>query len=59
MQALEDVITRAKQQLQFGRTIEEISIDMLGQGMNETLVNWALRAAKFEIDQEAKRNGTG
>ncbi len=52
MQGLERLITRIKQRAAMGQPPIAIAQDLLAQGMDESLVFWALRAAEFEMTQE-------
>lgn len=54
MRALEKMITRVKQQMYMGRETIDIFEELVGQGSDESLVHWALRAARFEIDREER-----
>jgi len=54
MKGLEQMIARIKQQLYMGRKSAEVYDDLMAQGVNAELAQWALRAAQFEIDQDTE-----
>ena len=54
MRGLELMITRAKQRLVMGQSMEQVRSDLIGSGCDESLVYWATRAAKFEIEYDER-----
>ena len=48
------MITRVKQRLLMGQSMDQVRIDLIGSGCDESLVYWATRAAKFEIEYDER-----
>ena len=53
------MINRVKQRLLIGYSMEQVRNELIGSGCDESLVYWATRAAKFEIeyDERCKEDG--
>ena len=55
MEKLERLITRVKNMMAYGLETEKIVQELLAEGWHRELVYWAIKSAKFELDQEDVR----
>mgnify|MGYP005664010711 CR=1 FL=1 len=52
MRNLERLITRVKSMMVHGLETENITYELLAQGWHRDLIDWAVKAAKFELDYQ-------
>ena len=54
MEGLERLIDRVKQAMSLGADEAQIREDLLAQHIHKELVFWAIKSARFEINEEKK-----
>ena len=48
MRGLEEMITRVRNMLAWGKTRDEVFEELQAQGVNLELIHWSIKAAEFE-----------
>lgn len=56
MRGLEEMITRVRNMLAWGKTRDEVFEELQAQGVNLELIHWSIKAAEFERQMSKNDN---